>query len=128
MARRRRVGRRESNEYQIFVISPSVKRRAFDSSLIRGSLYLSDFCVFAAGASPRPTLFAIIFNPCEAPAIFHSSLFIFHSPARALTPSVKCEAKLKELNRLHQIIKKSLSHFFTKMTGRKVKQVQHIQL
>ena len=40
VARRRRVGRRESNKQQIFVISPSVKRRAFDSSLVRGSLFL----------------------------------------------------------------------------------------
>ena len=51
VARRRRVGRRESNKYQIFVIYPSVKRRAFDSSLVRGSLCRT-------GASPVPTVFA----------------------------------------------------------------------
>ena len=40
VARRRRDGRRESSKYQIFGISPSVKRFAFDSSLVRGSLCL----------------------------------------------------------------------------------------
>ena len=28
------------------------------------------------GNHPRPTLFVIIFNPCEAPTIFHFSFFI----------------------------------------------------
>ncbi len=41
VARRRRVGRRESNKYQIFVISPSVIfQKKNDSSLVRGSLCL----------------------------------------------------------------------------------------
>ena len=41
VARRRRDGRRESNKYQIFVISPSVIfQKKNDSSLVRGSLCL----------------------------------------------------------------------------------------
>jgi len=40
VARRRRDGRRESNKYQIFVISPSVIfQKKNDCSLVRGSLY-----------------------------------------------------------------------------------------
>ena len=36
------------------------------------------------GNHPRPTPFAINFNPCEAPTPLHSSLFTLTSPARAV--------------------------------------------
>ncbi len=60
MARRRRDGRRESNIYQIFVISPSVIfLLKNDSSLVRGSL-----CWTAARAVPtvRRRLLRIVRN------------------------------------------------------------------
>ena len=60
MARRRRDGRRESNIYQIFVISPSVIfLLKNDSSLVRGSL-----CWTAARAVPtvRRRLHRIVRN------------------------------------------------------------------
>jgi len=40
--------------------------------------------ILSAGASPCPTRIDINLNPCEAPTIQHSALFILHSPVRVL--------------------------------------------